>query len=549
MAEGSLVPSYITELRPCDVLLGRGSGSNDHEGNIRFRQIVSKRKDEYMATNHRMTKVRIAQEIVDQVLANNGRFLRRLEGQDAKDHGVPEGTEAWVLVDEDTIMEKAKQALRQNAQKRDNEKTPPMDFGDLEPTPLPPSAPQSFVNMPHFADNLAVHPTQQVKPIQVAMPDTRWPHSGGEMPWPVEELSMAWSQNNPNNNNNITSTMLQPPQSTSWAPNNSLYQQEMDQQTAHSHFPMTSIQIQQQQHIDPDSMLAMLPPTKVTSTYLSLPNTNDDNIPDMVTSNNSNNYNYNNSNLQQPQPHEAIGRRNSMTMGELVRAHVSRRRYSNMSTDDYSEVMDSVSKMSVTDNERRKMHASTETIETIEGMLGDVGSVADMSFATVDSAAFSASKPNEYGSTSTTSTSGDTLSSGGKKQLSLPERNTYTAMSGNLGILSSPPSLIRPEDGARRRGRRTSIDMAANENHDILETAEYVYHEAPPHDEQEEVGNHEQTADGRLTRIVDMPKSTKDVTSRTPVDQFDDMSSLSFRPADLDMTSTSFEIPPDGKDW
>jgi hypothetical protein len=110
--------SYVTELRPADVLFGRGSGPNDHEGNIRFRQRVADRKDEYLATNHRMTKAQIAKEIVDSVWNENGRFLKKAEDTASlASFSVPAGVDVYEMVDGDTIMEKAKQALRQNTLK------------------------------------------------------------------------------------------------------------------------------------------------------------------------------------------------------------------------------------------------------------------------------------------------------------------------------------------------------------------------------------------------------------------------------------------------
>jgi hypothetical protein len=107
--------SYITEVRPADVLFGRGSGPNDHEGNIRFRQRVADRKEEYLATNHRMTKAKIAKEVVDFVLNQNGRFLRKADDKETASLDIPIGVDVYVMVDDVTIMEKAKQALRQNA--------------------------------------------------------------------------------------------------------------------------------------------------------------------------------------------------------------------------------------------------------------------------------------------------------------------------------------------------------------------------------------------------------------------------------------------------
>jgi hypothetical protein len=114
---GSTVEEYVTELNENDVLFGRGSGPNDHEGNVRFRKLVNSRKGEYMATSHRQTKARIAREIVDSVLAKNGRFLKKAEPEESKVLGIPPGVDAWLLVDDETIMEKAKQALRQNREK------------------------------------------------------------------------------------------------------------------------------------------------------------------------------------------------------------------------------------------------------------------------------------------------------------------------------------------------------------------------------------------------------------------------------------------------
>jgi hypothetical protein len=108
---------YVTELRLTDVLFGRGSGPNDHEGNIRFRQYVAERKTQYMSTNHRMTKTKIAKEIVNRVYDDQGRFVKRVEPNELRDMGLPEDMECYELVDEETILEKAKQALRQNTGK------------------------------------------------------------------------------------------------------------------------------------------------------------------------------------------------------------------------------------------------------------------------------------------------------------------------------------------------------------------------------------------------------------------------------------------------
>lgn len=103
-----------TDLNNFDVLCGRGSGPNEKSGNIAFRDLVHRRKQEYLAVNNRdhVNKNRIAKEIVDEVRAKGGRFLKRVVSPDT------DAPLSYVLADEPTVMEKTKQALRQN--KRSN---------------------------------------------------------------------------------------------------------------------------------------------------------------------------------------------------------------------------------------------------------------------------------------------------------------------------------------------------------------------------------------------------------------------------------------------
>jgi hypothetical protein len=106
----------VTSLRPTDVLCGRGSGPSDHVGNILFRCSVKERKSEYTATVNRKNKAKIAREIVDAVLAKNGRFLKQIDPAEAKKLGIPYEVDVWLPVDEQTCMEKTKQALRQKVE-------------------------------------------------------------------------------------------------------------------------------------------------------------------------------------------------------------------------------------------------------------------------------------------------------------------------------------------------------------------------------------------------------------------------------------------------
>mmetsp|Transcript_9347 Transcript_9347/g.19862 ORF Transcript_9347/g.19862 Transcript_9347/m.19862 type:complete len:661 (+) Transcript_9347:323-2305(+) len=103
-----------------DVLCGRGSGPNDHPGNVNFRKLIISRKAEYLSTTARAEKARIAQEIVEHVqqdLDPRGRFLKKMGPAELNEKKYEPGQDVWVIVDQDTALEKAKQALRQNRDK------------------------------------------------------------------------------------------------------------------------------------------------------------------------------------------------------------------------------------------------------------------------------------------------------------------------------------------------------------------------------------------------------------------------------------------------
>jgi hypothetical protein len=175
MADDGL--GYITELYPADVLFGRGSGPNDHEGNIRFRGLVAERKQEYLATNHRQTKAKIAREIVNTILEERGRFLKKVEHFEARRLGIPKGLDAWIMVDDDTVMEKAKQALRQNTAKEKRGNSPGRG-GDSSPfrgnSPIrgvsPTRSPGRSAQSPTRRQQHAVMPTfDDLEPLPLGM--------------------------------------------------------------------------------------------------------------------------------------------------------------------------------------------------------------------------------------------------------------------------------------------------------------------------------------------------------------------------------------------
>jgi hypothetical protein len=93
-----------------DVLSGRGGGINAHQGNVQFRRFVRARKDEYNLAGNKMEKAQVAQQVIDIVrsLDPPGRFLQK-----DPSYGGLGGW--WVELDEDKVMAKTSQALREGA--------------------------------------------------------------------------------------------------------------------------------------------------------------------------------------------------------------------------------------------------------------------------------------------------------------------------------------------------------------------------------------------------------------------------------------------------
>ena len=77
--------------------------------------VIKERKAEYMATDCRPLKKKIATEIVDAVLASGSRFLKKADANDRKKLGIPEGIKAWCILHREAMDEKVKQALRQKS--------------------------------------------------------------------------------------------------------------------------------------------------------------------------------------------------------------------------------------------------------------------------------------------------------------------------------------------------------------------------------------------------------------------------------------------------
>ena len=99
----------VTKITKNDILLGRGAPIINYVGNVSFRALVNTRKNEYNSTGRHQIKDEIARQIVLEVKQRNGRFLRKF---DSNEVGIIEAEPAWTIADEDVILEKVKQALR-----------------------------------------------------------------------------------------------------------------------------------------------------------------------------------------------------------------------------------------------------------------------------------------------------------------------------------------------------------------------------------------------------------------------------------------------------
>jgi hypothetical protein len=104
---------YVITLNRNDVLLGRGRPVVRFEGNIRFRRLVQNRKAQYRATGRNVIKDSIARELIQTVKSRDGRFLRKVESpEEAIELGIPSGVQGWVIADDNAVLQKVKQAFR-----------------------------------------------------------------------------------------------------------------------------------------------------------------------------------------------------------------------------------------------------------------------------------------------------------------------------------------------------------------------------------------------------------------------------------------------------
>ena len=107
--KGTLKPSgIIFELGQNDIVCGRGAPSNLQEGNKMFQEIVEEHQAFYLCSK-RAHKPKIALQVIDEVRARGGRFVRRVKtATNGRSFG-------WEELEEKRSYEKVCQALREGA--------------------------------------------------------------------------------------------------------------------------------------------------------------------------------------------------------------------------------------------------------------------------------------------------------------------------------------------------------------------------------------------------------------------------------------------------
>ena len=101
-----LKDNELSTLSENDVLLGRGTPTNTHNGNITFRHVVKNYKGSYLCARNNYEKYMIAMEVQQKIksLSPPGRFIRRYFK-----------TNTWIEIDDNEIRQKICQALREKA--------------------------------------------------------------------------------------------------------------------------------------------------------------------------------------------------------------------------------------------------------------------------------------------------------------------------------------------------------------------------------------------------------------------------------------------------
>ena len=105
----------ITQINAHDVLCGRGGETNQHTGNVRYRQLVRERQVAYLQAR-RGEKPKISEYVVNEIHRNGGRFLKRIDHNHSSSNDQPQLQQyQWIEVSDQKAREKTSQALREKA--------------------------------------------------------------------------------------------------------------------------------------------------------------------------------------------------------------------------------------------------------------------------------------------------------------------------------------------------------------------------------------------------------------------------------------------------
>lgn len=106
---------YVSRIEENDILFGRGKIYQNHQGNIRMRQIVSKHKKKYKSLK-RSEKWGMIEAVYKEITDGGARFLKKSVGSDT-----------WVPVSKEIALEKVSHTFRSKHVGDANRKAPPLD--------------------------------------------------------------------------------------------------------------------------------------------------------------------------------------------------------------------------------------------------------------------------------------------------------------------------------------------------------------------------------------------------------------------------------------
>jgi hypothetical protein len=96
---------YVTEVLQWDILSERGGKANHHDGNKRYRKVVSEMKEQYRGIEAKTAKTDLSRNILDYIENYGGRFLKK----DPKDG-------RYFVMTKQEARKKTSQALRETKQ-------------------------------------------------------------------------------------------------------------------------------------------------------------------------------------------------------------------------------------------------------------------------------------------------------------------------------------------------------------------------------------------------------------------------------------------------